>query len=125
MSCSSSSSAIANNNQDSTIHLLPCTIDFNGPAPVSSYFRIKSEQGVLTSHFRGRKLRGIKVPLPEATTGVCVTKVFNSETQKPEWEITEKFNAITDWQHDTTPSTNHLEEYFDWFELAESVRDCK
>ncbi|KAJ0770586.1 putative ribonuclease H2, subunit C [Helianthus annuus] len=52
------------------IHQLPCCIKFNGPSPVSHYFKPKSTGvevdalNVKEAHFRGRKLQGTTVTLP-------------------------------------------------------------
>ena len=46
----------------SVMHLLPCDIDYNGTAPVNSFFQVKREevrgQKIMKSHFRGRELIG-------------------------------------------------------------------
>lgn len=48
------------------IHLMPCRIDYTGPANVSNYFRPeRSENGNLAATFRGRLLNGTDVKLPE------------------------------------------------------------
>lgn len=115
-------SSMSSPNNDSNIHLLPCSIEFHGPAPVSSYFHVtKDANGNLSSHFRGRLLRGASVPLPDKVQGLCVTKKLNNDTQRIDWEIVDKFSAIVDWEHHTFPQENHLQEYLDWFELSNSV----
>ncbi len=121
-----SSETETQNDQSSSIHLLPCSIDFDGTTAVSSYFRITKDtlNDELRSHFRGRALRGLKVKLPGGTQGLCVAKALNGETKKVEWEIIDKFECIHDWQHDNAPDSKHLTDYFDWFEIAKSVSEC-
>ena len=51
-----------------TPHLLPCEIAYTGPAPVSTYFKTReaAEPEQQEAHFRGRRLLGKSLPLPEA-----------------------------------------------------------
>jgi len=52
-------------------HLLPCEVSYTGAAPVSAYFRpspVDASDDVC--HFRGRELRGRKLPLPAGYTGL-------------------------------------------------------
>ena len=60
---------------ESTVHMLPCSLNFDGSAPVSDYFKIKPVEGsknLKESHFRGRALVGVQVPLPEGVKGIVV-----------------------------------------------------
>lgn len=53
---------------ESTIHYLPCSIDFDGSSEISSYFMVSenaNKPGALQSHFRGRELHGVKFDLAE------------------------------------------------------------
>ena len=43
--------------KDSTVHYLPCKIDYNGSTEISSYFMVNEEaDGSLSAQFRGRGL---------------------------------------------------------------------
>lgn len=63
------------NTPSQELHLLPCEIDHNGPAKVSSYFvQIPSADPATgkpcsTATFRGRQLYGTKNQLPTKYTG--------------------------------------------------------
>ena len=57
-------------------HLMPFSIDFNGPAPVQTYFvthpvhdpsddPTSHNENELTASFRGRRIHAIKMPLPK------------------------------------------------------------
>ena len=54
----------------STIHQLPCSIDYDGPAAVSTYFRVEDKP--LRAHFRGRQLDGQRVALPADVQGAIL-----------------------------------------------------
>ena len=57
-----------------TLHHLPCSIDFNGSVPVSSYFVVNDENKIKEAMFRGRLLRGERVQLPEQIEGFSLYK---------------------------------------------------
>ena len=39
----------------SSIHLLPCNIDYNGPAPIKTFFKInKKDNNIYEAQLRGR-----------------------------------------------------------------------
>ena len=62
--------------QKTTPNLLPTSIKHNGPISTASrYWSPKSEDdGTHTAYFRGRKLRGRTVKLPEGYEGVVLQK---------------------------------------------------
>lgn len=72
-------------------HLMPFHIDYNGPAPLlSSYFLVrpcpdeaapKSLKSRFISAFRGRKLQGLKVNVPEGYVGVVFSPQKGKETE--------------------------------------------
>ncbi|KAH9827952.1 ribonuclease H1 small subunit [Teratosphaeria destructans] len=72
--------------QKLTPNLLPCTIKHNGPIPTSKrHWCPITDAGndrTLTSYFRGRKLRGRTVKLPEGYTGVVLQKTEKSLESK-------------------------------------------
>ncbi|KAI3824408.1 hypothetical protein L1987_05867 [Smallanthus sonchifolius] len=100
------------------IHQLPCCIKYNGPSPVSHYFKPKSTGievdglNVKEAHFRGRKLQGTTVPLPDGYSGFVigrktVAKRKASDTNggtTASWQMNAKFQNITFWNHDNLPS---------------------
>ncbi|KAK0512036.1 hypothetical protein JMJ35_005164 [Cladonia borealis] len=60
----------------STPHLLPCCIHHNGPVDATPRYwnPVISEDGKLEAYFRGRKLKGREVGIPEGYTGRVVCK---------------------------------------------------
>ncbi|XP_057362883.1 ribonuclease H2 subunit C isoform X1 [Manis pentadactyla] len=65
-----------------TLHLLPCEVPVNGPAPVGRFFTPAIRQGPdgLQVSFRGRSLRGEKVVVPPGLVGyVMVTEGKGAE----------------------------------------------
>lgn len=75
-----------------TPNLMPFHVDYSGPAPISTYFRVKvpieemnpeakgsgfqnrngSWQSQMSAAFRGRVLRGLEVKLPEGYSGMVL-----------------------------------------------------
>ena len=109
----------------STVHLLPFSIDYSGPAPVSSYFQTETDSaGNLAAHFRGRALQGKAIEIPKAICGLIATKkvkdlIFSNKEDSIETEGT--FDVLTLWQHDVPPESSQFQDYFDWFDIAKSV----
>lgn len=70
--------AINSTRSDKTVtpNILPCAIKHNGPVSAAErYWNPSTEQdGTTTSFFRGRKLRGKKLVLPEGYEGVVLQK---------------------------------------------------
>ncbi|CCG82026.1 Ribonuclease H2 complex subunit [Taphrina deformans PYCC 5710] len=68
------------------VHLVPCHINYSGPAPVSEYFQStpippsetaitdeRNGQNQRLAYFRGRKLLGVATPLPDGYVGTIYT----------------------------------------------------
>jgi hypothetical protein len=106
----------------STVHLLPCTIDFDGPVPVNSFFQIKKAKNDLRSAFRGRELVGSVLTLPDGVQGVNAVQMKPSEKTETAWDCVGRFKEITVWQHDVAPDLGQLQDCIDWFEIADEVR---
>mmetsp|Transcript_27712 Transcript_27712/g.46401 ORF Transcript_27712/g.46401 Transcript_27712/m.46401 type:complete len:166 (+) Transcript_27712:336-833(+) len=97
-------------------HLLPCAIKHNGPAPVSQYFQVERTEfeldgaPVLSAAFRGRDLKGARLPFPEGYKG-CVLSLPKPERNKCDenaqdaWIADNEFTDLTYWNHDTVPTS--------------------
>jgi ribonuclease H2 subunit C len=113
---------MASHNIESNLHYLPCGIKFDGPVPVESYFKpilSSSAPNTLESSFRGRKLIGKEVILPNNVTGITVQT--NSSSQL---DITGVFSNVVVWEHDKKPSDTVMEEPLQWFDVANQVNYC-
>ena len=91
------------------LHRLPCRIDYDGPARVSTFFRptaAASESGTTVgtgtgtmgddhhaggegglqweATFRGRRLVGVSTALPQHVTGLVVSREFGGVVEDPE-----------------------------------------
>ncbi|KAI3894816.1 hypothetical protein MKW92_018623 [Papaver armeniacum] len=101
------------------VHQLPCCIKHDGPSSVSQYFKpiksgIEMENGISVeeTHFRGRKLQGANIPLPQGY----------SEEGSDSWETCAKFQSIMYWNHDNIPSQDDvLLRSFHWFKIANAL----
>ena len=84
----------------STVHFLPCTIDFDGPVPVNSFFQVKRSKTDLKAAFRGRELVGKELSLPADVLGVNAVQNRPKESSETSWDCVGQFDKITVWQHD-------------------------
>ena len=104
------------------VHYLPCSIKYDGPTEVGSFFRVAKDPNseTLTSHIRGRELKGSVMSLPSNVSGLCVTPGVDDPRR---WEVTGQFDSMTVWQHDVTPDVAQMQEYINYFDLAKAVHE--
>ncbi|MCL7043699.1 hypothetical protein MKW94_003628 [Papaver nudicaule] len=116
------------------IHQLPCCIKHDGPSSVSQYFKpnksgIVMENGISVeeTQFRGRKLQGANIPLPQGYSGYVLgkkkkpikRKTYEEEEDRDCWDTCARFKSITYWNHDNVPSQDDvLLRSFHWFKIA-------
>ncbi len=106
----------------STVHFLPCTIDFDGPLAVNSFFQIQQTKTGLRSSLRGRELIGKELALPAGVVGInAIQDSLKSKTETT-WDCTGQFSEITVWQHDIAPDMGQMQDCFQWFDIAQKVR---
>ncbi|XP_015173712.1 PREDICTED: ribonuclease H2 subunit C isoform X1 [Polistes dominula] len=114
--------------EESTIHLMPCKIHFDGPANVSSFFQPfihETDNENCSISFRGRPLQGKKIQIPKDYKGIIFF-----EHKKPAVEDIQRnlysnsfFSEFTYWNYDKIPSKNDaLAGALDWIDIAEVVR---
>ncbi|XVF87083.1 hypothetical protein PTKIN_Ptkin18bG0091900 [Pterospermum kingtungense] len=125
-------------NLSGQVHHLPCCIKFNGPCSVSHYFKPKPKGieidglAVEESHFRGRKLQGTTISLPNGYSGFVLGKKKEisgkrkacdlSEGRSDNWEMKAKFDKLTYWNDDSPPSKDDpFLRSFHWFAVAEAL----
>lgn len=129
-----------------TAHLLPCRIHHDGPVePAESFWDPNAgENDTTTAYFRGRKLHGKTVALPEGYRGVAAVTssaeeqqsrrpeddvdvdVIDVDVQMPQGtlHVQAEFDDLVVWGHDATadaaadPYVRGVEE---WLQLAEQV----
>lgn len=120
----------------STIHYLPCKINYNGPTDVNNYFQITKtndkqiqqhgshnhQNYELKSTFRGRELIGKEVILPANIIGIHAVQHPPREKNEMTWEVVGGYDKITMWQHDIAPDLSTLNHAIEWFDIANEVR---
>ncbi|KAJ9644750.1 hypothetical protein H2201_006098 [Coniosporium apollinis] len=133
-----------------TPNVLPCRINHNGPVNASErYWQPKTDDdGKATAYFRGRKLRGRAVKIPEGYRGVVLntTDKLLPQTHTPhepspgaleeddddedaeqptEIKVAEEvasFDAVVVWGHDTLPEATddpYAKGVEEWIAFAE------
>lgn len=141
--------AIREASDDKTsVNILPCRIDHNGPAKVTKrYWRPETEKdGTKTAYFRGRRLRGKSLKVPQGYKGLILKSTEKtlveavpvqiveeeadddeSEEELPEpVKIIEKvssFEEMTIWGHDHVPSAedDFIKGVEEWIAFAEAI----
>ncbi|CAK7336973.1 unnamed protein product [Dovyalis caffra] len=118
------------------VHLLPCCIKYDGPSAVAHYFKAKPTgvevegMKVEEAYFRGRKLQGATVPIPNGYSGFVIGKKSldkrkasdMSEQNSDGWKINAKFENVTYWNHDSLPSKDDaFVRSLHWFSVAEAL----
>ncbi|KAJ4757867.1 Ribonuclease H2 subunit C [Rhynchospora pubera] len=118
------------------VHLLPCSVKHNGPSDVSNYFKPRNTDievegiRVQEAFFRGRKLHGFTVPIPDGYSGYVLQKsqlgngkdVENFEGESGCWQSRRQFGNITYWNHDNMPSSDDpLFRCFHWFPISDAL----
>ncbi|RSL55546.1 hypothetical protein CEP54_009281 [Fusarium duplospermum] len=132
------------NKAKAVVNLLPCRIHHDGPIPSASTYwtPTAAEDGTKLAYFRGRKLHGKTVKLPEQCRGVVVERrdkeqqpaaeesvvvVDDDETEKEPvgaMHVTADFDEMVIWGHETVadaaedPYIRGMEE---WLQVAGQI----
>ena len=118
---------------DCAVHHLPCCIELDGHAPVSSYFIRTPVDENATSDieeacFRGRRLLGSRAALPENAIGLilrpraAVDEGNGEDDKDARWDVDGTFDGIQYWNHDAVPSqSNPVPAAVAWIKLARSI----
>jgi len=117
-----------------TVHYLPCKINYNGPTDVNNYFQITKTNDKYLQHgsnnhqnyelkstFRGRELIGKEVILPANIIGIHAIQHPPREKYEMTWEVVGSYDKITMWQHDIAPDLSTLNHAIEWFDIANEV----
>ncbi|KAL1965015.1 hypothetical protein VTN77DRAFT_6215 [Rasamsonia byssochlamydoides] len=127
-----------------TPNILPCRVHHDGPVEVSKRYwnPVKDDNGnAQTAYFRGRKLRGRRVALPEGYEGVVAVPTdrilpssnpdvkpdgaTNGDAEEPV-KILEKqatFNEFVVWGHEVLPAADDpfVKGVEEWLKFAEAM----
>ncbi|GAB4829526.1 hypothetical protein Ancab_019199 [Ancistrocladus abbreviatus] len=130
------------------VNYLPCCVKFTGPASVSHYFKPKPTgvevDGMIVEEafFRGRKLQGTTIPVPEGYSGFILGKKNDKANKTPDqgpdkgkasvnldgnsndWEMLAKYRTISFWNHDSLPSKDDAcLRSFHWFAVSKALHE--
>ena len=132
------------------IHVLPCHVAYDGPSKVSQCFKPRidpADQTISTGSFRGRKLRGRTIPLPNNYSGIKLIGVAYSghvfrpgdsstrfdqrkygdeedEVETTNWDGGERFDSITVWEHQALPESKEdhwIRGIEEWITISDAV----
>ncbi|KAJ2121468.1 hypothetical protein GGF48_004108, partial [Coemansia sp. RSA 921] len=111
------------------LHLLPCSVDHNGPAKTTTYFLPKQTGTTFEAAFRGRQIHGRSVDLPHGYAGHVVESTtgsfgaFENDTSaRVELLSVEQFTSITVWEHDQLPRPDdEAISALAWTKVAQSI----
>lgn len=111
------------------VHWLPCAIQFSGQAPISDFFKPHETDDCLgtsriqEASFRGRQLKGVKIPFPPGFVGHIMEPILGSGQEgQANWQSSGVFPSITYWNHDTVPSkTDAQQRCLEWLGMSEMI----
>ncbi|KAI8667866.1 hypothetical protein NCS55_00809900 [Fusarium keratoplasticum] len=133
------------NKAKAVANLLPCRIHHDGPIPdVSTYWSpTTAEDGTKLAYFRGRKLHGKTVKLPEQCRGVVVERRQDKEQQPAAEEpvvvvdddeaekepvgtmqVTAEFDEMVIWGHETVADATgdpYIRSMEEWLQVAGQI----
>ncbi|KAG8696233.1 hypothetical protein FRC09_008643 [Ceratobasidium sp. 395] len=67
-----------------TPQLLPLHIEYDGPAPIETYFSVdRDEKGNKVAAFRGRTMYGVDLTLPDGYSGVVLRTGEENQAETP------------------------------------------
>ncbi|KAJ9149063.1 hypothetical protein NKR23_g4605 [Pleurostoma richardsiae] len=131
--------------QKTTPHLLPCRVHHNGDIePTQSYWAPTQEQdGKKVAYFRGRKLHGRAVKMPDGYRGVIAERSDPPKTEAPrpdqpdvidvdaedepelgKLEAKAEFDELIVWGHETTADAAgdpYIRSVEEWLALSEQI----
>ncbi|KAJ3035470.1 Ribonuclease H2 subunit C [Rhizophlyctis rosea] len=98
-----------------SLHLLPCQIDYSGPANVPTYFLVtptpttedhSQAPSTYDATFRGRGLKGVEVEVPEGYVGFTLKESTPHPTSAALKHLRPDttFTHFTTWQHTEIPT---------------------
>jgi hypothetical protein len=106
------------------VHYLPCQFDYDGPAEVRSFFKVRQgkEENCLSSALRGHELIGEVMTVSQEglpVRGFCVSKC--DEDGQTKLRVMSEFDKMTVWQHDAKPDIPHMRDCINWFEISSAL----
>jgi len=112
------SNEVERGKEPSKVHYLPCTIKYDGSAPIDTYFLQSENDNQLNASYRGRGMIGKLVQLPKNTSGIYLDKVDPSSNA---YSLRGQFNNIYMWEHNKNPDLTQTKEILNWIEIARQV----
>ncbi|KZZ96185.1 Ribonuclease H2, subunit C [Ascosphaera apis ARSEF 7405] len=133
-------------------NILPCRIHHDGPVDISERYwspEVNAGEVCESVHFRGRRLKGRKVVLPEGYEGLVVTKtdkVLKSDNHKSHYEEDEDeqlkeqeaeptiitadgtFSEFMIWGHEAVPEDRgpYIKGIEEWIAFSQKIHvDCE
>lgn len=79
----------------------------------------------LQASFRGHKLNGLKIDVPDNYMGVVLTETTTqiTEDQERKFYVTNNFDSFTYWNWDKKATKNDvIHQALEWIDIAEAVR---
>ncbi|XP_014410417.1 ribonuclease H2 subunit C [Camelus ferus] len=105
-----------------TLHLLPCDVPVNRPAPVGRFFTpaIRQSPDGLEVSFRGRSLRGEEMVVPPGLVGYVMVTEEKGEDRFI--QATSSFSSFTLWGLETIPGPDaKVRGALNWPSLAAAI----
>ncbi|KAK4647285.1 uncharacterized protein QC761_124030 [Podospora bellae-mahoneyi] len=121
-----------------TAHLLPCKIHHTGPVgPIQSFWdpQTSTSTGIKEAYFRGRKLRGKPVALPEGYKGVVAISSLPDQNGEADvidlekdshgkLEVQAEFDEVVVWGHESladAAADGYVRSLEEWVGVAAAI----
>eukprot|EP01065_Artemidia_motanka_P019172 TRINITY_DN2273_c0_g1_i2.p1 TRINITY_DN2273_c0_g1~~TRINITY_DN2273_c0_g1_i2.p1 ORF type:complete len:155 (+),score=46.15 TRINITY_DN2273_c0_g1_i2:59-466(+) len=105
------------------VHLLPCSVQHDGPTDVTAYFKVAGSGDEQQSTLRGRALSGCTVQVPDNQEGW----VFRNSASEPHaWAAHRAVDSFTCWTHgaDAVGQSSGLRKLLNgWQTVADCLAD--
>lgn len=111
------------------MHWVPCMVDYDGPARVDEFFRVKvsdlpheADKGIYHASLRGRHLAGIRRQLPDGFVGAVLEVAPDCPPDTPQYTCRSTFRHLHIFNHDVAPSSSDLTtRCLDWMALSSQM----
>ena len=94
---------------------------------MNNFFKVNASektknQELLSSHFRGRELKGKEYKLKDGVLGFNMIQGEVVEgSSETVWEAAGVFDNMKVWDHDVEPNLSFMDECMDWLDVASCV----
>jgi len=115
---------------ESTCHILPCNVDFEGMAKTHMFFKpVQVEDGIFASSFRGRGLLAMQDEDTDATSNENHPLLLSLEDNQIQVKVS--ISNFAEWHHEYSiksmkyneKESSRVQTANEWIEISKSLHD--